>query len=134
MKQKGQSLLEFALVFPLIFLLITGLIDLGRALFYYSTLNNAVREGTRYAVVQPKGTADSVLSDKVASYFYQINDLKTNVVITVNHTGTTTDPKVQIQATYVFKPITPGLKQILGAGHTITIQAQSEMRLTPIAQ
>lgn len=134
MKQKAQSLLEFALVFPLIFFLITGLIDLGRALFFYSTLNNAVREGTRYAIVQPKGTEDSVLTAKVASYFYEINDLQNNVSITVNHTGTTSDPKIQIRAVYVFKPITPGLKQILGAGHTITIQAQSEMRLTPIAQ
>ena len=112
MMRKGQSILEFALVFPLIFLLITGLVDLGRALFYYSTLNNAVREGTRYAIVQPKGTEDSVIEDKVAKYFYDINDLQTNVAITVNHTGTSEDPKIQIIAAYIFKPITPGLKQI----------------------
>lgn len=132
--KKGQSLLEFALIFPLIFLLITGMIDLGRALFYFSTLNNAVREGTRYAIVQPKGTADSVLESKVESYFYDINDLRANVDITVTRTGTTEDSKIQIRAIYLFNPITPGLKQILGSGHVITIQAQSEMRLTPIAQ
>ena len=49
----GQSLVEFALVLPLFFLLMMGLFDIGRAIFYYSTLNTAVREGTRYAIVQP---------------------------------------------------------------------------------
>jgi hypothetical protein len=49
----GQGLVEFALIFPLLFLLVMGLFDLGRAVFYSSTLNTAVREGTRYAIVQP---------------------------------------------------------------------------------
>lgn len=131
---KGQSMLEFALVFPLIFLLITGMIDLGRAVFYYSTLNNAVREGTRFAVVQPKGNNDSAIKAKIRSYFYNVKDLNDNAQITISSTGTASDPKIQIQITYQYSPITPGLKQILGAGSGITIHAQSEMRLTPIAQ
>ena len=49
----GQSLVEFALIFPLFLLLIMGLFDIGRAIFYFSTLNTAVREGTRFAIVQP---------------------------------------------------------------------------------
>ncbi len=49
----GQALIEFVLIFPLLFLLVMGLFDIGRAVFYYSTLNSAVREGTRYAIVQP---------------------------------------------------------------------------------
>ena len=49
----GQSLVEFALIFPLIILLLMGLFDIGRAVFYYSTLNTAVREGTRLAIIQP---------------------------------------------------------------------------------
>ena len=48
----GQSLLEFALLLPILLMVIMGLFDIGRAVFYYSTLNTAVREGTRFAVVQ----------------------------------------------------------------------------------
>jgi Flp pilus assembly protein TadG len=48
--QESQALIEFALVSPVLLLLIFGIIDLGRAVFYYDTLNHAAREGARAAV------------------------------------------------------------------------------------
>jgi hypothetical protein len=48
---KGQALVEFALVAPIFFLLLFGIIEGGRFIFYYQTLNNATREGARYAIV-----------------------------------------------------------------------------------
>ena len=58
---RGQALAEFALVAPIFFLLLFGVIEGGRFIFYYETLNNATREGARYAIVhgsnssQPSG-------------------------------------------------------------------------------
>jgi hypothetical protein len=43
-------LIEFALVSPVLLLLLFGVIDLGRAIFYYDTLNHAAREGARAAI------------------------------------------------------------------------------------
>jgi TadE-like protein len=48
--QRSQALIEFALVSPVLLLLLFGIIDLGRAIFYYDTLNHAAREGARAAV------------------------------------------------------------------------------------
>jgi TadE-like protein len=48
--QKSQALIEFALVSPVLLLLLFGIIDIGRAIFYYDTLNHAAREGARAAV------------------------------------------------------------------------------------
>jgi Flp pilus assembly protein TadG len=48
---KGQGLVEFALVFPIIVVLLLGLVDLGRAAYAYSTLSNAARTGSRVAIV-----------------------------------------------------------------------------------
>ena len=48
---RGQGLVEFALVLPLILLVIIVFIELGRIVYFYSALNNAVREGARYVVV-----------------------------------------------------------------------------------
>jgi Flp pilus assembly protein TadG len=48
--QRSQALIEFALVSPVLLLLLFGVIDLGRAIFYYDTLNHAAREGARVAV------------------------------------------------------------------------------------
>jgi Flp pilus assembly protein TadG len=48
--QRSQALIEFALISPVLLLLLFGIIDIGRAVFYYDTLNHAAREGARAAV------------------------------------------------------------------------------------
>ncbi len=46
----GQALVEFALVLPVLLLIITGLFDVARATWQENTLAYAAREGTRYAI------------------------------------------------------------------------------------
>jgi len=48
--QSSQALIEFALISPVLLLLLFGIVDIGRAVFYYDTLNHAAREGARAAV------------------------------------------------------------------------------------
>jgi len=50
-RSAGQALVEFALVAPIFFLLIFAIIEGGRFIFFYQALNNATREGARYAIV-----------------------------------------------------------------------------------
>jgi Flp pilus assembly protein TadG len=51
-KERGSTLLEFALVVVLFFTFFFGIIDFARALFAYHFISNAAREGTRYAIVR----------------------------------------------------------------------------------
>jgi hypothetical protein len=44
-------MVEFALVAPIFFVLLFGIIEAGRFIFYYETLSYATREGARYAIV-----------------------------------------------------------------------------------
>lgn len=46
----GQSLVEFALVLPMLLLLFFGIFEFGRFYFTKLTLQHAVREATRFAV------------------------------------------------------------------------------------
>ena len=48
---RGQTLTEFALVAPLVFMLIFGIIVIGIAVFYQQEVTNAAREAARYAAV-----------------------------------------------------------------------------------
>jgi len=50
-EQGAQALVEFALVLPIFLLVITGLIDVARAVWEENTLAYAAREGSRYAIV-----------------------------------------------------------------------------------
>jgi hypothetical protein len=47
----GQSLTEFALVLPILIVLILGLFDFSRAMFYLNAVNEAARNGARIATV-----------------------------------------------------------------------------------
>jgi hypothetical protein len=48
--QSSQSIVEFAVIAPLLFLLLFGIVDFGRVIYYYVTLNQAVNEGARAAI------------------------------------------------------------------------------------
>jgi Flp pilus assembly protein TadG len=52
-REYGQDLVEYALVLPILLLLVLGTIDLALVVFSYDTISNAAREGARYAVVHP---------------------------------------------------------------------------------
>ena len=47
----GQDLVEYALILPIMMILIVVIIDLGMYMFFYSTLTHVSREGARYGVV-----------------------------------------------------------------------------------
>jgi Flp pilus assembly protein TadG len=50
-RDRGQTLVEFAVVLPLFILILVGIFDFGRAIYAYHTLLNASREAARQAVV-----------------------------------------------------------------------------------
>jgi Flp pilus assembly protein TadG len=64
-RTRGQSLVEFALVLPIIVVVLLGLLDLGRAVFSYNTLAQAARQANRTAMVDQD--VDRVKAVAVAS-------------------------------------------------------------------
>jgi Flp pilus assembly protein TadG len=63
-RSRGQALVEVALVAPLFFMLLFGLIDLGRVIWAIDSVGAAAREGARYASVHA-GTLGINGSEKV---------------------------------------------------------------------
>ncbi len=50
-REGGQSLVEFALVVPMLLILVFGVVDFGLGLRAYISIASATREGARFAVV-----------------------------------------------------------------------------------
>ncbi len=91
--ERGAELLEFALVLPLLLLLVLGAIEFGRAYFTYNILAKAVRDGARYAAtteVSSTGTLDATALTK-----------SKNVVVFGNSTGTGTKKILDLQTSQV---------------------------------
>src|SRR5215813_5268309 len=65
--EKGQTLLEFAMVTLVFFVLVFGITEFGRALWTWNTIVQATRAGARYAVVETP-TSDDIEIKKVVAY------------------------------------------------------------------
>ena len=53
-QEKASGLVEFALILPLLVLMIMGVFDVGRGYTTYITLENGVREGARWLSIHAK--------------------------------------------------------------------------------
>jgi Flp pilus assembly protein TadG len=121
-RRRGQALVEFALVAPIFFLILFGIIDFGRYIYYVQILNNAAREGARYAIVhgsnsfQPTGPArdDPTIESVVRSY--AIGVLGDSAVLNIdsiwglgppNPPSNNRGQKVHVTVTYAFRSLIP---------------------------
>ena len=67
--QRSQAMTEFALIGPLLLLIILLIVDFGRGIYYFVTIDNAANEGARVAVrssAQPTGAGASTLPTDAA--------------------------------------------------------------------
>jgi hypothetical protein len=51
-RERGQSIIEAAIVLPILLLLVAAAVDFGRAFDAYIVLTNAVREGARFGTMR----------------------------------------------------------------------------------
>lgn len=135
--QRGTAVVEFALVAPILFLLVFGILDFGRALNYYNQLTQLSGQGARAAAVSnnPDGTAASGLSiQNMLATQYASGGLQNGVKVCISNgtTGSasagnepTPGQAVKVTSTYTFNFV-PLISAAVGRG-TITLTAtQSE--------
>lgn len=109
--ERGQSLVELAIVIPLLLLLLMGTVDVGRIYFTYIALEEAAQEGSIYASYDP--TATDAISARVrtsSNHAEVVNaTIPTPVCTTSPAPGT-----VAVTASYDLELLTPIVAQILG--------------------
>jgi Flp pilus assembly protein TadG len=86
--RKGQALAEFALILPVLFLLIAGILEFGRGWNIKQAVTDAAREGARYTVVDDGGTAQDAapIIAKIKARLALSNLLTTNPPTTITVT------------------------------------------------
>ncbi len=103
--QEGQSLVELALFFPALLLIMVGMLDLGRSFHVYTTVVNAAREGARYAALNPTdywGIQNAVIQEAEGSNI----DLQTSSIIVEWPNGFGAGKPVKVTVTFQFNLIT----------------------------
>ena len=147
---RGQALVEFALVFPIIALILFGIFDVGRAVYAYNTIANAARQGVRVAIVNQAVTTntsctqDMPIEDpsnpdwsiKACAAQAAVSLGVTTGDVGVTYVAPASDPTLScsptlnvgcvanVTVTYTWTPITPVISNIMGS---IRMSSTSQM-------
>ena len=124
--KRGQSLVEFALILPLLILIMVMIFDLGRAAFYYTVIYNAARDGARYGIIDNTAGVGCATPDtagieaevRARAVGLDPDDL----TILSDCDGS----KIVVYVSYEFEPVTPLVSSFLEDGK-ITIESTSSM-------
>jgi Flp pilus assembly protein TadG len=130
-RQSGQSLVEFALIAPILFIVVLGLVDGTRAVFAYNSISNAAREGARYGIVHGStssspvgpGVNENNLRNAVRNYTKSFSSNDVTITPTWPGGGNATGSKVKVDVAYSYKPVFGG---IMGIG-SFTMHASATM-------
>ena len=87
----GAALVEFALIAPLFFLLVFGIMEFGWAFFQQLDVRHGAREGARLAAVDYKTTASptpATQTDQIVAEVCERMDSGDNVTVQITQSGT----------------------------------------------
>lgn len=130
-EERGQALVEFALIAPLLILLIVGVFELARAWQSYQVITDAAREGARVAVIDatPPVTLDSVQNTVLNALTLANLDpgLVDSLGIMGFHTGRGNPTEVYLSYTHNWIWLRP-LLGWFGAAGSVTLKTNIIMR------
>jgi Flp pilus assembly protein TadG len=137
-KQRGTALVEFAVMLPLLTLLLVGVVDMGLIIHEHQLLQNAAREGAHFSAlpanyvdpVNPTATT-AAIKQRVIDYLAQENITVNASDITINQgypiaAGGLTATASQVTVTYT-RPLLIGGGSILGFT-SVVLTGQSTFR------
>lgn len=132
-EEHAQSLVEFALILPLILLIVTGVFDLARAVWQENTLAYAAREGTRYAVVHgststtPIGPCTNCSNATVLTVVQNASIGVPGITIVIDYPDGNNDrnSRITLDARAPFVPLPS--QYLIGGAFAITLRGGSQL-------
>jgi Flp pilus assembly protein TadG len=118
---KGQSIIEFALLLPILLLVLFGITEFGRAIMVKNVLHTAAREGARLAAVSSVGDSLDVKT-RVVEVLDAARIKNYQIFVTTDVTAKT----VEVEVTTDFEVLSKGiLDPFMG---TFTLRGKTVMR------
>ncbi len=121
-REDGQAMVEFALILPIFLLILCGIIDFGWLFYNQLTLNNACREGARYAVVNTAEDANTqaIINHIENSQFHVFANDGVDITVTYSAPNDPTSGDITVNMSADISFFTPVLSTIMGKEKTIT--------------
>jgi Flp pilus assembly protein TadG len=119
----GASAVEFALLAPLLFLLLFGIINFGFLFAQQLSLNNSVRQGARAAVVSGGGLDCAGVVSGVRSGAFAVGQDVSKIDVTTTRTDGTTPCGSTANSTSTNKPCTNSFDTATSKSDSIQVLA-----------
>jgi len=119
--ERGQALVEMALVLPLFLVLVLGIVDFGRAYQQHITVSGAAREGARL------GVTGAPASEIIARAAAAAGDLP--VTVEVSNACGTAGTALVVSVEHAYSAITPLGLFVTAFSDSIPLRASADMRL-----
>lgn len=123
-REEGQSIVEFALVLPILLMLFMGIIEFGRIINCYMVINNLAREGARFAAV---GKTDSQITTLLLSEGDSLSTDRIQVQFDPAYAYRVKGEPLTVTIDYTVDLITPVLSEFLS--NPLPISSECTMRL-----
>ncbi|HEY0780383.1 MAG TPA: TadE/TadG family type IV pilus assembly protein [Gemmatirosa sp.] len=113
--ERGAALVEFAIVVPMLLVLVLAIVDFGRMMAVSGGLAAAVRDGARYAATSANpsdATQQSNIKARVINAFQAFGGpaiQTSNIAITVDNSAGNVTVAV---SGYTYQPLTPVMRMI----------------------
>lgn len=124
--ESGQELVEFALILPLLVLILLGIFEFGIAGFTYNTVANAAREVARYGVIHPnQSEIDLYIDENLPRWTIGMHADDIEVISEVKRGAI--QGTVHITMTYQHHLISGPLLEMLGGKSVLKLRTTSTM-------
>lgn len=101
--EKGQSLVEFALVLPVFIVILFGIMEFGRIWETVNVMTSAAREGARIAAIGGSGSTQASQTAMNVLAAARLEDA------TVSIEGPNSENEIVVTVTVVYRPLTGSL-------------------------
>lgn len=120
--EKGQSFVEFALILPVLLIIVMGIFEFGLMFNAYITISNASREGARLGSL---GGTDIEVTQRVETTASHLNSA--NMTVTITPSSRSRGDMLTVLVEYDYSLITPVISNILSP--LVDLEASTAMRV-----
>lgn len=122
--EKGQSLVEFTIILPVLLLLVMGIIQFGLIFNSYITVANASREGARAGI---SGNTDTQIIQLIKATSPNLNENNLAVTISPSENNRRSGDTLMVRVSYSYQLTIPIISKLFN--NQVVLNGQTSMRV-----
>ena len=122
--EKGQAMVEFALILPVLLLLVMGIAEFGMMFNSYLSVQNATREGARIGIV---GASNEEIEERILNTSPSLKKERITITIDPGNDTRISGETLKVLVEYNYQMAVPFISILFGGN--VNLSGESSMRI-----